>query len=111
MNVKRNVADSPVRRVDDALKIIDLFDGEGFAFDFVIAELDGVHPTVVNRASDRAYFILNGEGKVRLGDIEHVVREGDLITIKAGTTHSITGRIRYAIVTAPPFDPRNEDVL
>ena len=109
--MKRSVSSSVRRQVGEALQIIDVFDGAGFAFDFVIAELRGDHPTVMNRTSDRTYFVLEGRGTARVADETFEVQKDDLICIHAGMPHSISGNLRYIVVTAPPFDPANEEVF
>jgi mannose-6-phosphate isomerase-like protein (cupin superfamily) len=99
------------RDVDEALTITDLFEGAEFNFDFVVAELEGDHPTVINYESDRAYFVLEGEGEVQVGEEMHDVKSEDLVTIEAGEKHSIRGNLRYLVITSPPFDPDNEEVI
>jgi mannose-6-phosphate isomerase-like protein (cupin superfamily) len=99
------------RRVDEALLISPLFDGRDFAFDVAKASLDGVHPPVVNRISDRAYFFLKGSATVRVDDQEFDASPGDLVVIHAGEVHALRGSAEYLIVTAPPFDPKNEAVV
>ncbi len=109
--MKWNIEGAKVRKIDQALQICDLFDGKDFAFDFVVAELDGIHPIVVNHVSDRAYFILNGKGVVFVGDAKHHVKANDLVTIPHGTHHGLEGKLRYVIITSPPFDSKNEEVV
>jgi mannose-6-phosphate isomerase-like protein (cupin superfamily) len=99
------------RRVDKALLITPMFDGQNFAFDVAKANLDGVHAPVINRVSDRAYFFLAGSARVKVDDEEFDVRPGDLVVIHAGQVHALTGTVEYLIVTAPPFDPENETVV
>lgn len=99
------------RRVDDALVITPLFDGREFSFDVAKATLSGDHPTVVNRISDRVYYILDGTPAVYVNDEEYSAKPGDVIVIKAGSPHSIKGSAKYLVITAPPFDPANEDTI
>lgn len=106
--MKRSLEDAPAKKVDDALTILGLFDGDGFAFDFVGAMLDGVHPLVVNELSDRAYFVLEGEGTITVSGTVYAVSANDLVVIKAGEPHGLDGRLKYLIVTSPPFAPENE---
>lgn len=108
--MKHSTANSKVRSVDSNLDVTELFNGEDFAFDFVIADLDGDHPKVVNYESDRAYFILEGSGTVEVNSKSFNVKQHDLITIKSGEEHTIEGDLRYVIVTSPPFDPENEEI-
>lgn len=107
--MKRSIDEAAVTEVDDALTIHELFAGEDFAFSCVAADLDGDHPPVVNHESDRAYYVLSGTGTVTAGDEEHDVGQGDLVTIPAGTPHGVEGDLRYLVITAPPFDPANEE--
>lgn len=104
-------ADAPERIIDNVLSIHDLFDGKDFAFDFVVGSLNGLHPRVVNRVSDRVYFFLEGSGKAFVADKTFDVQPNDLIVVKAGVPHGLQGRMRYIIVTSPPFAPKNESIL
>ncbi len=106
--MKRTLAKAKARKVDKVLTIYDLFDGKGFNFDFVIAELTGDHPAHVNRISDRAYYILSGSGLVTVANEQYEVARDDLIVIKAGTSHAIKGTLKFIIITAPRFDPAHE---
>jgi len=109
--MKFNLATSTVRKVDKALTIYDLFDGRGFNFDFVIADLNGDHGTHVNHVGDRVYFVLSGNGRVTVGSENYDVVKDDLIVIAKNTPHSINGTLRFMIITAPPFDPAHEQSL
>lgn len=102
---------SVVRKIDDTLSIVSLFDGKDFSFDFVIGVLDGVHPKLVNKISDRAYYILKGFGEITVEGNAYKVKKGDLILIKANEIHGLNGDMEYIIVTSPPFDPNNERLV
>lgn len=106
--MKSSAAQSARRSIDNALTITDLFDGKEFAFDVVVADLDGSHPPVRNSVSDRAYFVIGGEGKISVDDDVYDVTSGDLVSIRAGQVHSLVGSLRYLIITSPPFAPENE---
>ncbi len=73
-----------------------------------VSTLDGIHPETMSTTSDRAYFILEGEGKVEVGGEVSVVRAGDAVYIPKNTVHSIQGKVKYVLVNAPPFDPASE---
>lgn len=103
--------DATLVEVDDATTIESLFDGKDFAFDVVIGRLNGNHPKLINHVSDRAYFILSGELDIQVGeDIHHAVTH-DLILVPRNTPHGVEGKGEYLIITSPPFDPQNEEVL
>lgn len=107
--MKSSLSQAP-NRIFDNLKICDLFKGEGFSFDFVIAELDGNHAAVRNHVSDKAYFILEGTGTAQIGIEKLEVNKDDFVKIPKGEFHSINGKLRYIIMCSPPFDPMNEEI-
>jgi mannose-6-phosphate isomerase-like protein (cupin superfamily) len=109
--MKTSVKHSPKRRVDDNLVISDVLSKPDAAFDLVVAELHGDHPSVINKVSDRAYFVLSGRGKVLVGNETYNVEEQDLVFIPRNTVHSIRGHLKYMIITSPPFHPSNEEIL
>lgn len=109
--MKHTQREAEKRRIDDDLTVIDLFEGQDFQFDCVIAELDGDHPTVVNHESDRAYYVLNGSGKVEVDGQAFDVSMGDLVSVPSGTSHTIEGELKYLVITSPPFDPSNEEMV
>lgn len=103
--------DALVKKVDGSTTIEGLFDGKDFAFDVVIGNLNGQHPTLINHVSDRAYFILRGELTISVGEDKYSVVIDDLVTIPKNTPHSLCGNGTYLIITAPPYDPKNEEKL
>ena len=108
--MKISRADALVRKVDDAVTIEELFNGKDFQFDFVISRLSGKHPTHINHASDRVYFILSGQADVTLDGVKQHVQTHDLVLIPKGTPHGIEGNAEFIIITAPPFKPENETI-
>jgi mannose-6-phosphate isomerase-like protein (cupin superfamily) len=110
MSVKTNSVNAKTRIVDESLSITELIADPSFSFDLVIGSLNGDHPTVVNRVSDRAYYFLDGAGVVSVGTQKFDVVTGDTIKISRGTPHSLRGSMQYLIITSPPFYPANEEV-
>lgn len=96
------------RKVSKELTIYDIITDPNANLDFVIAELNGDHPMIVNHVSDRVYFIINGTGDVFSDGKWENVSPNDCIYIKKNTEHSIRGNLTYAIITSPPFAPENE---
>ena len=109
--MKINFVKAEKRVIDDALTIYDMFNGKNFNFDFVIAELNGDHPYLINKISDRVYYFLEGEAKVTVGNAVHECIKSDLVIIPKNTKHGLTGNAKYIIITSPPFSPENEEVL
>jgi mannose-6-phosphate isomerase-like protein (cupin superfamily) len=103
--------EATLRRIDDALRIKDIFDGKEFSFDLVKAQLQGNHPTVINRISDRIYYVLSGNGWAAVNGFRMDIGPGDLVKVPKGSPHTINGSLEYLIVTSPPFSPANEEIV
>jgi len=104
--------------VDDATEITDLFEApEEAHFDSVIIEVSGYHPSegekkrILNERSQKAYYILEGSGKIFVGDKAHEVEEQDFVFVPEKTAHALEGEFKALIVTAPPFDPEYEKLV
>lgn len=107
--MQRKIADAQVVRIDDATKIIRLFDGKDFGFSVVIGELAGDHPKVINHESDRAYFVLEGSVDVFVdGTIYHAAKH-DLVTVPREAIHGLSGTAKYLIINSPSFNPSTEE--
>ena len=103
--------------VDDNTEITDLFEApEESDFDSVICEVDGYHPAnsgrkrFVNEESQKAYYILEGEGKIYVGDNKFSVKKGEFINVPKKTPHALEGIFKSIIVTSPPYNPENERI-
>ncbi|MFO7794297.1 MAG: cupin domain-containing protein [Candidatus Nanohaloarchaea archaeon] len=100
--------------VDKNTEITSLFDKEDANFDAVISKVDGYHPEegekVINEESERAYYVLEGEGTIYVRDNDFSVSSGDLIFIEKGKGHALEGDIRTLVITSPPFNPENERI-
>lgn len=59
--------------------------------------------------NDQVLYLVEGEGKVVLNDVENVYKAGDLVLVKAGTKHNFinTGKGALKIITSysPPHHP------
>lgn len=103
--------DAKVRKIDDTLKIIDLFVESGEPFDFVVGELNGFHGSFINHLSDKYYFILSGEAEVLISEEKVTVREGDFVHIPIHTKHYISGKCKFVIMCKPQYDYKTEVVF
>lgn len=65
---------------------------------------DHQHP----HASDEVYIVLRGRGTLRVGDTDHEVRPGSVMSVDHGAEHKFTEiseDLRILVVFAPPDDP------
>lgn len=103
--------------VDDNTEITELFEApEGANFDSVISEIEGYHPAdgerkkIFNERSQKAYYVLSGEGRIYVGEEVHEVKEGEFVYVPEETEHALEGSFRALIVTSPPFNPEDEEM-
>lgn len=101
--------------VDDNTEITNLFDApEDSNFDSVICEVDGYHPAnndrkkIFNENSQKAYYILEGSGRIFVGEETFSVEEGEFINVSEETVHALEGEFKALILTSPPFNPEDE---
>lgn len=101
--------------VDENTEITDLFDaGENSSFDSVVFDINGYHPAdtgrkkILNDNSQKAYYILEGKGKIFVGGNVFEVEEGNFINVLKKTPHALEGVFKALIVTSPPFNPEDE---
>lgn len=108
--IKKSLLESNSRQVDPYLTITDLFSDPAARFDVVIGSLDGPHGKYINNTSDKAYFILEGQGTVYIDSLSAPVEKYDFIYIPPNTQHGIKGNLKFIIITSPPFNPNNERI-
>ncbi len=62
-----------------------------------------------HKAGTELYYVLEGEGTVRLDDVDHPVRKGSIVHIPPGVVHGARGRMRVLVVGIP--DIRDDDLF
>ena len=65
-----------------------------------VVDIDGAKPHYHKRAIE-LYYVLEGEGTIRLDGQEHAIRKGSVVQIPPGVIHSGTGRMRVLVVAIP----------
>ena len=63
-------------------------------------DIDGAREHYHKRATE-LYYVLDGEGTVRLDGVDHPVRKGSLVHIPPGVVHGARGRMRVLVVGIP----------
>jgi quercetin dioxygenase-like cupin family protein len=63
-------------------------------------DIDGAREHYHKRATE-LYYVLEGEGVVRLDGSPHAVRKGSLVHIPPGVVHGATGRMRVLVIGIP----------
>ena len=63
-------------------------------------DIDGSHEHFHKRITE-LYYVLEGEGSVRLDGVDHSVRQGSLLHIPPGVVHGAKGRMKVLVVGIP----------
>jgi quercetin dioxygenase-like cupin family protein len=63
-------------------------------------DIDGAREHYHKRSTE-IYYVLQGEGTVRLDGVEHSVGPGSIVHIPPGVVHGATGRVRVLVVGIP----------
>jgi mannose-6-phosphate isomerase-like protein (cupin superfamily) len=78
------------------------------------AEVDvgAISPAAWHKHTEEAYFIIEGEGVMRLDHKAFSVAAGDVVSIKPGVIHNIQNSgpspLRIVVVTTPPYDEADD---
>ena len=72
-----------------------------------VVDIDGAQEHY-HKVGTELYYVLEGEGTVRLDGKEHAVKKGSLVHIPPGVVHGASGRMRVLVVGIP--DIRDEDL-
>ena len=62
-----------------------------------------------HKVGTELYYVLEGEGAVRLNAVEYPVRKGSLVHIPPGVLHGAVGRMRVLVIGIP--DISDEDLF
>ncbi|MDQ6917729.1 MAG: cupin domain-containing protein [Candidatus Dormibacteraeota bacterium] len=88
-------------------------DGHGY-IDFLASDLlscglavwpKGVTDRQQPHAEDEVYYVIEGAGRIRVGDEDHAVKSGSLVFVAAGVEHrfhAIEADLRVLVFWAPP---------
>ena len=85
--------------------------GEGISVTWV--KIWGHHQKMVCDISDRAYYIIDGEGEFQVGDDGEwgQVTTGDYVFIPRGVPYVFEGHMAYLVMNGPAFLPGSDQVL
>jgi len=71
-------------------------------------DIDGAKEHYHERGTE-IYYVLEGEGAIRLDGVEHPIRKGSMVHIPPGVVHGAVGRMRVLVVGIP--DISEEDLF
>jgi mannose-6-phosphate isomerase-like protein (cupin superfamily) len=61
------------------------------------------------KLSDRAYYVLGGEGEFQVGDDAPArVSDGDVVLVPKGVPYSFSGSMTYLVINVPAFVPGSD---
>lgn len=100
---KRNQVDNNTLILDYGLK--------GLPHDLVVMDLDGKHGSFINKKSTKTYYVLSGVARFSVETEEKTVEAGDVISVLPGQKHAMSGKMKALVISAPPFDPADEELI
>jgi mannose-6-phosphate isomerase-like protein (cupin superfamily) len=74
--------------------------GTGVAAWAHVVDIDGAKEHY-HKQGVEVYYVLEGEGAIRLDGVEHPVRKGTLVHIPPGVIHGAVGRMRVLVIGIP----------
>lgn len=80
--------------------------GAGVAAWTHVVDIDGSREHYHQRGTE-LYYVLEGEGAIRLDGQEHPIRKGSLVHIPPGVVHGAVGKMRVLVVGIPNIDDRD----
>lgn len=98
-----------IREIDSSISIHDLFVEKGQPIDCVVGVLNGFHGKIINHKSEKYFYILEGNAEIMVNNENYKVGVGDFIHIPKETIHSISGKVKFAIICSPKYDFSTED--
>lgn len=75
----------------------------------VVSESKGHSEMARNKISDRIYYVLGGQLKVKQGGKELIANSDDLIFVPANTWYEFGGSFKAVLINAPAFDPKYDE--
>lgn len=66
-------------------------------------DIDGAREHYHRRGTE-LYYVLEGQGAVRLDGVEHPVRAGSMVHIPPGVRHGAVGKMRVLVIGIPDID-------
>lgn len=73
---------------------------EGVAAWAHVVDIDGAKEHY-HKVGTELYYVLEGEGSVRLDGVDHAVYKGSMVHIPPGVVHGARGRMRVLVVGIP----------
>ncbi len=91
-----------------------VIDGDQHSKDLSITWVDikGHHKKMVCDISDRAYYIIEGDGEFTVGDdAPGRVTTGDYVFVPRGVPYVFDGHMSYLVINGPAFVPGSDQEL
>ena len=96
------------RIINSEFNVVDVYSGKSEELDYVVVNLDGEHGSCINTKSTKIWIILEGRAKVYINGEMNEVSQGDLVIINRNEKHNIIGKVKFAVISTPPYDASTE---
>lgn len=77
-------------------------------FSLAVSELNGDHQLTMSTASDRIYYIIEGEAIFKINKDNIKIKKEDALFIEKNTEYSFSGKIKAVLINIPAFGIEND---
>lgn len=77
-------------------------------YSMVVTHLNGEHPFMKNKKSNRTYYLIDGHATFNFTDKEIKLEKGEMLTIPKDTKYSFKGIFDAVLVDCPAFNPEDD---
>lgn len=81
---------------------------DGIGYSMVRTHLDGKHPYMKNKKSNRTYYLIDGNAKFYFENETMEIDIGDMLVIPANTKYAFKGKFDAILVDSPAFNPEDD---
>jgi mannose-6-phosphate isomerase-like protein (cupin superfamily) len=103
---------SSSKEVEKGYVVDNYFNNEiNIGYSMVQTHLNGKHPTMLNKSSNRTYFFIDGSAEFVVDGKIVNVKKDDMLVIKKNTKYSFRGNFDAILVDCPRFNPADDVIF
>lgn len=80
-------------------------------YSVVQTHLNGKHPVMLNKSSNRTYFLIDGHATFLIDGITVALKKNEMIVIKKNTKYSFEGEFDAILIDCPKFNPQDDVIF
>ncbi len=108
---KKLVVSSSVQ-VENGYVVDNYFDNTiNIGYSVVRTHLDGEHPEMLNKSSNRTYYLIKGSAEFNISGEKVKIKSGEMLTIMKNTRYSFKGKFDAILIDCPRFNPKDDVIF